>query len=143
MQWKALKRSGNLYARNFLERPQKRTISKLGHHVPYIYTLIIQLLDYGCEQRQAKDWRHNTVCPRSLSQIFIVTHYINWVKTSWTDSTSCTNRQTQRNIETDSNTICPRILDPIFMVTYHIKWFKSSWTDSTSCTNRQTLKSFN
>ena len=29
-----------------------------------------------------------TVGPRSLDQILIVTDYIRWVKTSWTDSTS-------------------------------------------------------
>ena len=28
----------------------------------------------------------STVCPRSLDPIYIVTYYIIWVKTSWTDS---------------------------------------------------------
>jgi len=28
----------------------------------------------------------NTVCPRSSDQFYVVTYYIKWVTTSWTDS---------------------------------------------------------
>ena len=29
-----------------------------------------------------------TVCPRSSDPLYVVTYYIKWVTTSWTDSTS-------------------------------------------------------
>ena len=39
----------------------------------------IQVLAYACVV---------TVCPRSLDQFFIVSYYMKWVNTSWTDSIS-------------------------------------------------------
>ena len=34
----------------------------------------------------ANECSESTVCPGSLGQIYILTYYINWVKTSWIDS---------------------------------------------------------
>ena len=34
------------------------------------------------------NWRLFTVCPRSSDPFYLVTHYIKWVPTSWTDSTN-------------------------------------------------------
>ena len=39
----------------------------------------IQVLAYACVV---------TVCPRSLDQFYIVSYYMKWVNTSWTDSIS-------------------------------------------------------
>ena len=46
----------------------------------------------------------HTVCPKSLDIIYIVSFYINWVKTSWTDST-------KKDLSTKQNRYIIQIMD--------------------------------
>ena len=46
----------------------------------------------------------HTVCPKSLDIIYIVSFYINWVKTSWTDST-------KKDLSTKQNRYKIQIMD--------------------------------
>ena len=46
----------------------------------------VHLLKYTYNQYYLKEIASITVCPRSLDPSYIDSLYINWVKTSWTDS---------------------------------------------------------
>ena len=79
-----------------------------------------------------------TVCPRSSGPFYVVTYYIEWVTTSWTDSMNNIIPgfiiqiypivlMVMLNI---SSTVCPRSLDPIYIVIYNVNWEKTSWAYS-------------
>ena len=51
-----------------------------------------------------------TVCTRSLDPIYLVTYYIKWVKTSWTDSNK---KMLQRS------TVCHKSLDYYYMTSIY------------------------
>ena len=59
-------------------------------------------------------WTTGTVCLRSSDPFYIVTCYIKWVTTSWTDGTTLRRR---------SN-------DPFYQVTHYITWGTASRTHS-------------
>ena len=40
---------------------------------------------FGIDERIQYN-EHDTLCPRSSYPLYIVTHFIEWVTTSWTDS---------------------------------------------------------
>ena len=59
------------------------------------------------------------MCPRSSDPFYIVTYYMKWVTTSWTNST-------------DTATVCQRSSAPLYIVTYYIKWVTNSLTHITT-----------